>query len=54
VLLQLQAQGRLTVINLAAAMPHDSRYYYDYTHYTSAGTRVVAQIVADSIRHIIK
>lgn len=54
VLLQLNQEGQIQTINLAAAMPKDSRYYYDYTHYTSVGTKVVAQIVADSIRSYIR
>jgi lysophospholipase L1-like esterase len=53
VLLQLGEQGKIKAINLAAAMPKDSRYFYDYTHYTSVGTKVVAQIVSDSLQAII-
>ncbi|MBS1777702.1 MAG: SGNH/GDSL hydrolase family protein [Bacteroidetes bacterium] len=54
VLLQLKESHHLNVVNLAAAMPHDSRYYYDYTHYTSIGTPAVARIVADSVRQYFK
>ncbi|MGN6477389.1 MAG: hypothetical protein ACTHKV_09195, partial [Flavipsychrobacter sp.] len=54
VLLQLKESHHLNVVNLAATMPHDSRYYYDYTHYTSIGTPVVARIVADSVRQYFK
>lgn len=53
VLLQLSNEGKIKTINLAAAMPKDSRYFYDYTHYTSIGTKVVAQIVSDSLQEII-
>jgi lysophospholipase L1-like esterase len=53
VLLQLKAEGRIQSVDLATVMPRDSRYYYDYTHFTSAGTKVVAQIVADSIKAYI-
>jgi hypothetical protein len=54
-LLNLGSEHKITTINLAAAMPLDSRYYYDYTHYTSIGTRIVAQIVADSVaRYMLK
>lgn len=49
VLLQLRNSQNINLIDLAAIMPKNSAYYYDYTHYTSAGTRIVAQIVADSI-----
>lgn len=54
VLLQLSTEGKIKTINLAAAMPKDSRYFYDYTHYTSVGTKVVAQIVSDSMRGVIQ
>ena len=53
VLLQLASEGKIKTINLALAMPKDSRYFYDYTHYTSVGTKIVAQIVCDSIQTII-
>ncbi len=53
-LMQLNNEHKIVAINIATAMPHDSRYYYDYTHYTSAGTKVVAQIVSDSLRQYIK
>lgn len=54
VLLDLKAEGQIQTINLAAAMPKNSSYYYDYTHYTSAGTKAVAQIIADSIKTYIR
>lgn len=54
VLLHLRNENKINLIDLAIAMPKKSTYYYDYTHYTSAGTKVVAQIVADSISSFIK
>ncbi len=54
VLLHLRDENKINLIDLATGMPKNSTYYYDYTHYTSAGTKVVAQIVADSIGRFIK
>jgi len=50
---KLRASG-ITVIDLAAAMPKDSKYYYDFMHYTNTGAEKVAFILADSLRRIIK
>ncbi|HEY4966023.1 MAG TPA: SGNH/GDSL hydrolase family protein [Puia sp.] len=49
----LRADG-VAVIDLAAAMPKDSKYFYDFMHYTNAGAEKVAAILADSLRMIIK
>lgn len=54
VLKQLNTEGKIKAIDLAAAMPKDSRLYYDYTHYTSVGTKQVAQILADSLGSYIQ
>lgn len=53
VVLGLRNEGRINAIDLASAVPKDSRYFYDYTHYTSVGTKVVAQIVSDSLQNVI-
>jgi lysophospholipase L1-like esterase len=53
VILNLRNEGKINAINLASAMPRDSRYFYDYTHYTSVGTKVIAQIVSDSLQSAI-
>ena len=50
---KLRAAG-VAVIDLAAAMPKDSKYYYDFMHYTNAGAEKLASILADSLRLIIK
>ncbi|MEO8112286.1 MAG: GDSL-type esterase/lipase family protein [Ginsengibacter sp.] len=42
------------VIDLAAAMPKNSKYYYDFMHYTNAGAEKVATIISDSLRLILK
>lgn len=36
----------VTLIDLAHSLPHDSRLYYDYYHFTNAGAAEVASIVA--------
>jgi lysophospholipase L1-like esterase len=38
------------VIDLASAMPKDSRLFYDWVHYTAAGARHVAEVVE---RHLL-
>src|SRR5664279_5644744 len=49
----LRADG-VAVIDLAAAMPKDSKYFYDFMHYTNSGAEQVASILADSLQLIIK
>ena len=46
--------GGVAVIDLANAMPKNSKYYYDFMHYTNAGAVKVASILADSLSPIIK
>ena len=41
-------------IDLAAAMPRNSLYYYDQTHFTNEGAEVVARLVADSLSELIR
>jgi GDSL-like Lipase/Acylhydrolase family len=50
---KLRADG-IAVIDLAAAMPKDSKYFYDFMHYTNSGAEKVASILADSLQPIIK
>jgi hypothetical protein len=44
----------ITVIDLAAAMLKNSKYFYDFMHYTNAGAEKLASILADSLKAIIK
>jgi len=44
----------IPVIDLAVAMPKDSKYYYDFIHYTNAGAEKVASLLSDSLRLIIR
>jgi len=41
------------VIDLAAEMPKDSRYYYDWMHYTPAGSEMVANVIASHLCPIV-
>ena len=49
VLRDICTQNQVPLIDLAEKMPKDSRYYYDFIHYTAAGSRKVAEIVAEEI-----
>jgi lysophospholipase L1-like esterase len=42
------------LIDLAALMPKNSLYYYDQTHYTNQGADVVARVVAEKMKGILK
>ena len=50
---KMRDQG-IAVIDLASAMPKDSKYFYDFMHYTNAGADKVAGILADSLTQILK
>ncbi|MCR9258143.1 MAG: SGNH/GDSL hydrolase family protein [Pseudomonadaceae bacterium] len=40
-------EASVPVIDLAKKMPKDSRYYYDWMHYTNEGAEIVATIIAE-------
>jgi lysophospholipase L1-like esterase len=42
---QLGQEQNIAVIDLAREMPKDSRYYYDYAHFTNEGAEKVGKIV---------
>jgi lysophospholipase L1-like esterase len=47
--------NRLLLIDLARQLPKDSRYFYDFLHFTNEGSRAVGRIVAAAlITHLIK
>lgn len=52
-LLQLKQDG-ITVIDMARAMPLNSKLYYDFTHYTTEGTQVFGKLLSDSLSQHIK
>jgi hypothetical protein len=45
--------NRVTVVDLAAEMPKDSRYYYDFIHYDNAGAEKVAAILFKDLGPVI-
>lgn len=54
---QMRATGAelgVTVIDLARALPKDSRYYYDFIHFTNEGSEQVGRIVADGLRPVLE
>jgi len=45
--------SRIMVIDLARKMPKDSRYYYDFIHFTNEGAEKVAEILAGELEKTI-
>ena len=45
--------SRIIVIDLARKMPKDSRYYYDFIHFTNEGAEKVAEILAGELQKTI-
>lgn len=43
---QLGKDQQVPVIDLARELPKDSRYFYDYYHFTNAGSEMVGDIIA--------
>ncbi|RJQ21534.1 MAG: hypothetical protein C4560_03510 [Nitrospiraceae bacterium] len=46
---QTGEKENVLVIDLAREMPKDSRYYYDFSHYTNEGAEKVAEIIFNSL-----
>ena len=46
--------SRITVIDLAHKMPKDSRYFYDFIHFTNQGAEKVAEILAIELEKKLK
>jgi lysophospholipase L1-like esterase len=49
-LLEVCAERGLQCLDLAAAIPKESKYFYDDVHFTETGSRLVADVVA---RHLL-
>ncbi len=47
---QLAASRHLPLIDLAAAMPKSSRYFYDFCHFTPEGAGLVGDIIAAGLQ----
>jgi lysophospholipase L1-like esterase len=45
----LEKEGKINTIDMAKAMPKNSAYYYDFTHYTSSGTDTFGRMLSDSL-----
>ncbi|HWA55706.1 MAG TPA: SGNH/GDSL hydrolase family protein [Gemmatimonadales bacterium] len=45
-LLEVCGRRQLPCLDLAAAIPHETRWFYDDVHYTEAGARLVARQIA--------
>lgn len=50
----LTAGKKVPCIDLAAMMPRNSLYYYDQTHYTNEGAQLVAQLVGEKLKEILR
>ena len=46
--------SRIKVIDLAALMPKNSLYYYDFIHFTNQGAEKVAEILANELQATIR
>lgn len=46
---QVGNENHIPVIDLARKMPKDSFYYYDYFHFTNAGSEKVAEIICQEL-----
>ena len=42
---------RADCYDLAAALPHDSEYFFDHIHFSEKGSALAASKVADFLRH---
>lgn len=51
---ELAEANNLPYINLSARLPKDSRFYYDGFHMTNDGAEMVANIIFDEVRDIIR
>lgn len=54
VLRSLHKEGKITTIDMAGAMPKNSRFYYDFTHYTSEGTDTFGKILSGRLVHYVR
>lgn len=46
---ELATQEAVLLIDLGQQMPKDSRYYFDWIHYSNEGAQLVAKIVGDAL-----
>jgi lysophospholipase L1-like esterase len=51
---EVARENNVPLIDLASEMPKDTKYYYDFVHYTEAGAAKVGEIVSAHLVDIIK
>ena len=49
VLKQLSVEYNIPCIDLASMLPKNSRYYFDFVHYTNDGTQKIAELISPQI-----
>lgn len=47
---QVAENQNIKLIDLAQKLPKDSRYFYDFTHYTNEGAAKVGEIISEDLR----
>ncbi|MBD80615.1 MAG: hypothetical protein CL840_16995 [Crocinitomicaceae bacterium] len=48
--LQVAKENQITAIDLASELPKDSKYYWDFIHYTPEGNQKIAEILASKFK----
>lgn len=51
---KVAAEKKVLFIDLAQQLPHDSKYYYDYIHYTDAGNKKIAEIMNAQLKEYLQ
>lgn len=51
---QLSAEHKITLIDNAAMIPHEEKYFVDTIHFTPDGMALLAKNIADSLKSILK
>jgi hypothetical protein len=51
---RIAGELKVTLVDLARQLPKDSRYYYDFMHYTNEGALRVGGLVADTLAPLVK
>ena len=51
---EVAEQQTVFLIDLAAELPKNSSLYYDYHHFTNAGAKAVAEIVAGDLQSFLQ
>jgi hypothetical protein len=46
---EISSEEEVALIDLAAKIPHDKKYFYDFYHFTNAGAEAVAEVVGQEL-----